>query len=378
VTATPSTPSRRTRRNGEGTIGFHKASGRWRWGYYDANHKRKYLTHKSREGLQALVDVALGDRAKGVPAPDRATRLGPWLTRWLDTMRPDQARPSTMRSYRARAHQVALDPIGRRKLADLRASDLEAFLARRAERGNTPTVLGQYLRFLRAALDAAMRDQLLGMNVARLVRTPRALPRDSTMPTEEEVRTLRSAYAGGELEGVLELLVTTGMRIGEALALQWKHVHLAAEYLEVLGTLDGATTRTVGPTKSRQGRRVVYLTDPRIVATLQAHRARTWGRDITPLPSAWVFPHPVHPSRPMRAEMVLDRFRAICRGAHVRELRLHDLRHVAATRMVADPRNTPEDVARVLGHTPEMLLRVYVHREVRPVYLSPEAPSVAG
>jgi integrase len=91
-------------------------------------------------------------------------------------------------------------------------------------------------------------------------------------------RSLRSRHSGTSrntglrYRNVLVLIASTGMRRGEALALHWSDVDLAAKVLSVRGTLGRVAGQLViTEPKTERSRRTVPLSAP-LVAMLQAHR----------------------------------------------------------------------------------------------------------
>ena len=63
---------------------------------------------------------------------------------------------------------------------------------------------------------------------------------------------------------------------------------------------------------------------------------------------------------PIRPETYSKAFAAHCAAARVSVIRLHDVRHTAAT-MLLDGGTTPSATAKWLGHDPAITLRVYGH-----------------
>src|SRR5215218_4731151 len=86
---------------------------------------------------------------------------------------------------------------------------------------------------LRAALEDAVREDLLPRNVARLLRLPMPAPAEPRILTFDEARELLKATRDDRLFDALVLLVVLGLRRSEALALRWVDVDLDVRVLQV-------------------------------------------------------------------------------------------------------------------------------------------------
>src|SRR5690606_25826436 len=84
--------------------------------------------------------------------------------------------------------------------------------------------VGNHHIVLRRALEIAYRYGYVEKNVARLVSAPRATRYRSEPLTIAEMKRFLAASRGHPREALFVLLGATGMRIGEALGLTWKHV----------------------------------------------------------------------------------------------------------------------------------------------------------
>ena len=103
---------------------------------------------------------------------------------------------------------------------------------------------------------------------------PRALKRPVKVYTPDQVDVLLSAIDGHKHETLYTLALTSGMRLGELLALKWADVDLRGRFLSVR---EGRTRRVKGWAdglpKTDRGRRRIKLTAD-AAASLEAHRAR--------------------------------------------------------------------------------------------------------
>lgn len=124
---------------------------------------------------------------------------------------------------------------------------------------------------LRAVLDTAGRDGALASNPAAAVRRPRVTIKEAPHLTPGQVAALLQAARGTRYA----LLVHTGLRRGEALALQWTDVDLERHTLHVRGTLsrvDGALVVT--EPKTAKSRRFVPISTPAAALLRVVHAAQ--------------------------------------------------------------------------------------------------------
>lgn len=89
---------------------------------------------------------------------------------------------------------------------------------------------------LRAVLDTTVRDGALAVNPAA-VRRPKVTIKEASHLTPAQVADLLRATSGTRYAPLFALVVHTGLRRGEALALQWSEVDLEKGTLRVRGPL---------------------------------------------------------------------------------------------------------------------------------------------
>jgi integrase len=282
--------------------------------------------------------------------------VGRWCRRWLDSVPPSALRPrSRVRYEHVIANVWMRDPIARVKLAELTRTHVLEAMSRQERAGASPATIATNLTILRVALRAAVLDGRMTTNAAALVKRPETSARPIDPPTGADLERLFAAIAGDPLEAVWSLALGAGLRHGEVLALRWRDVDLAAGIVRVAGTLEYGSDR-VGPTKSRHGARELPV-PPWVADALRRHHDREPG--VIPAPGAWLF-H-TRSGRPLHARNVLRRWHRLCVSAGVKRYRMHDLRHAAATALLAAgwPLAT---VSRYIGHaTIAQTVDVYGH-----------------
>ncbi|MDQ7911305.1 site-specific integrase [Phytohabitans sp. ZYX-F-186] len=225
---------------------------------------------------------------------------------------------------------------------------------------------------LRSALNAAIRDGLLRDNPARFVElpTPRrpqpqvwtshrvdAWQRDGQRPsvavwTADQVATFLDTVREDRLFAMWWLIALRGLRRGEAAGLRWCDVDLQQRVMVIeQQRIAFGRIVTVGPPKTRASRRTIAL-DRTTVAHLRVHlRRQRAERDAAGQAwheSGYVFT--TDDGTPLHPDWITRRFRRLVDVSGLPPVRLHDLRHGAATlthAAGADPKTVQEQ----LGHT---------------------------
>ncbi|MDG4778159.1 tyrosine-type recombinase/integrase [Micromonospora sp. WMMD961] len=283
-----------------------------------------------------------------------------WLRYWLSTR--TRIRPTTRMHYTRDIEQFLIPHLGQLILGDVTSRQLNAAFAAiaatrtRAGQLRSACTLQHLHTTLRAALTGAVREGLIRDNPARRVELP-ARPRPQAQVwTEARVaqwqasgeRPTIAVWTPTQLASFLDyvrddslfafwwLVALRGLRRGEAAGLRWTEVDLRTGQLSVVRqrTTAGYDVHE-GPPKSQASRRTVAL-DQHTVRVLRQHRERQRQRRAARIDvgkmghdSGYVFTGP--DGLPIRPGYLTQRLRLLVGRAGLPPIRLHDLRHGAAT-----------------------------------------------
>ena len=339
----------------EGSL-YQRQDGRWEgavhMGYENGHRVRKFVIAATRGEAAAKLAPLLKARDERRPVPDQRTKLGPFLRQWLDEVAKPTVRASTFSSYDGivRLHLTA--DLGRIALAKLTPADVQQLLNAKRASGLSPRRVAYIHAVLRRALVTAERWDLVSRNVARLVEPPRVQHHEIRPLTPDEARRLIDSAEDDRLQALYVAALATGLRQGELLALRWDDVDLDARRLAVHHTLARVNGKLLLlEPKTERSRRTVVLPEIAVTA-LRAHRTRQ-RMDRLVAGSRWhdtghVFTTTV--GTPIEAARVTRAFHAALARAGLPRSRFHDLRHAAATYLLAQG-FTLEDVKNLLGHS---------------------------
>lgn len=311
---------------------------------------------------------------------DRSTvSVGDYLTSWLDDTLPVTVRESTSYSYRRNLRHHVIPRIGHIRLQSLRGPNLNRLYAdllepganrRSPSKGLSRRTVRYIHTVLHRAFGDAVRHGLLDRNPADLADPPVASQSVEASKvkhwTAEQVATfLELSTAEGDRDfGLWRLVVSTGMRRGEALGLRWCDVDLDAATVTVtqsVGVVDHQVR--IEPPKTGAGLRTIAI-DAGTVAALRAHRSRR-GEERMMLgigqasPTDFVFAEPT--GEHLHPEAVSKRFDRRVARYGLPHIAVHGLRHTWAT-LALQAGVHPRVVQERLGHsTISVTLGIYSH-----------------
>jgi len=354
----------RRRGNGEGSI-RQRSDGRWQASLRHRDPitglaKRTYVYGSTRADVQDQLRMIQARLDKGKSARAERASVREFLEYWIDDVAKPSLRASTFRSYDGVVRNHLIPAFGEMQIAQLRASAIQHVLVGKGAKAPART-RELALIVLRRALEHAVRTGLLDQNPAERIDPPRVERKEMRVLTPEEVTAFLAAARSERLYALYFLAIYTGMRQGELLALRWRDVDLAAQQIRVVRTLD-ANARTFGAPKTTTSRRVIDL-GPNAVAQIRAHRERMRAEGVA---GELVFVDTG--GKPLRASNVIRRsFHPLLERAKLKEpkkpspVRFHDLRHTAATLMLAAGVH-PKIVSERLGHaTVTITMDLYQH-----------------
>jgi integrase len=334
--------------------------------------RKRYLTRTVRGGKREaqLALAALIVEAGEAGAPRRGT-FGELLKEWFSHAEPDFS-PKTALETRRFLDRAVIPRLGDRAVDRLRASDLDALYRDLRSRGGrndrplAPATVRRIHGIIHRALGQGVRWGWPNKNPAAQASPPRVPTPRIEPPSPAEVAQLidLAAERDAALAALLFLAAVTGARRSELVALRWAEVDLKRGVVEIRrGVVLGRDGIVEKGTKTHAVRRVAL--DTAAVQYLVAHPQRS--EQVATMcgtvldGSAFVFSHEADGSRPWRPDVVTHAFGRLRGRAGLPSVRLHDLRHFVATRLLASGVDV-RTVAGRLGHrNAATTLNVYSH-----------------
>jgi integrase len=378
-----------------------------------ADGKKRYkseVVHGAKKAAQARLNAVLHSRGVGEYVEPSKVTVNAYLDRWLRTGATGS--PRTREGYRWYLQKYVRPVIGDMRLDKLDVPDVQEIVSRMVADEYASRTVHIAVAVLSRACRQAIKWKLLPRNPVAGVALPKKTQSKTRALSAEEVGKLRvaiielrdesltkaaalvedSPYLAARAEGeaarwsraavLLDVLLWTGLRPGEALGLRWSDVDLDAGRLTVRRALTWvpdaeALTRNGNPKprakfadpKTEKSRRTLPLGSTLVRAlaahkAAQAERAMKLGDSYERTPEGkleLVFANEI--GRPLDERNVAQRdlVPALKRAKIEGRVRLYDLRHTSASLLLAAGESV-KVVSERLGHaSAAMTLNVYAH-----------------
>ncbi|MFD9734262.1 tyrosine-type recombinase/integrase [Umezawaea sp. NPDC059074] len=357
------------RANGEGTIKQRK-DGRYEAQVFvttpDGQWTRKSVYGKSWEDCNNKKIELQDANRRGIPVSNTKLTVAQFFAYWLKEIAEPSVRRTTFSSYEGLTRLYIIPGIGKKKLKELTAQHIRSWLntvsktcqccaqdkdVKWAEKPGrearccarkpkeccksvpASASIRYLLRLLRAALQDAMEEDLLSRNVATLVKLPGTGKRQHRAWSAAEATKFLATAKEHRLYGLWAVGLAIGLRRGEALGLRWQDVDLVGGKVTIaqaLHRVDGKLS--LDEVKTEASAATIPLPTP-LVAILRRHKAGQAGERLAAgerwRNSGLVFTTPI--GTPIEPRNINRTFEALCVKADVRVIRVHDMRHTAAT-----------------------------------------------
>ena len=288
-----------------------------------------------------------------------------YFRNWLDTYARAHCKASTVSIYETAFRLYLLPAFGQKDLSGITREEVKNLTYDLLAKGKTRSTVKNVLAPIREMFNHAIEDGHVTFNPAlRVLRRSR---------TEEGEQKEKASFLTREELGVLlrtgqehfpdyypfvSLLARTGLRLGEAVALQWGDLDLTGRFVEVRRTM---VYRTLTLPKSGKARRVDLsrqLTDT-LKALLLERKKETlkkgWG-EVPP----WVF------TTETGNLLDPDNFRGrvwykLLAKAGLRHIRIHDLRHTFASLLIQNGESLAYVKEQMGHHSIKITVDTYGH-----------------
>ena len=358
------------RASGEGSI-RKRSDGRWE-GRYVAGHDeagkpiRRNVLGKTQAEVKEKLKNALEEAGKVDVTRAEEYTVGAWALNWYELYVKPNIRESTQRFYEGYLNQRVIPALGDIPLKKLTAREIQTLYndtrehgrIRKEQKEKNPGLSATYVRglhtMLHGCLDRAVKEHLIPRNPCDDCVPPKAQKQEMQILPQEDIRAyLREAERRGVL-AMFFLELCTGLRKGELTALLWEDLDAERRTLRVDKQAVAIRGGGVKVTRPKTETSVRTLSVSReVIRLLEEEHAKHPE-------NPYMFPSPVTGGM-YYPDTVNSLHEKILKGAGLKHIRLHDMRHTAATLMLQNGVDIKTDSG-MLGHYDAgFTLRTYTH-----------------
>ena len=344
------------RANGEGTL-FQREDGIWISQImigYRADGKRdiRTFTGKTRKEVIKKREEFQRKRATGV-LNGEDLRFDEFGDTWFENHK-DNISPTTQESYKYTL-RILKDYFGRRKLSEIKAMDIEQFLKKLRKEGRSDSCLAQCRGMLYQIFNKAAANDLVMKNPVAFADKMRKQPKERKEAfTADEVRELFRSLPENKIGWSIRLLLCTGMRGQELLALEPRHIArdgstitIEQALVRVKGSVD------IGNPKSRDSYRTIPVPE-------NVQYCARLLRDTT---DRFIWESPKHPGIPCNPTHFSKLFKQAVESVEgVRVLTPHCCRHTYVSQLVALGVDL-KTIQSIVGHADVDMTLYYAHAQ---------------
>ena len=230
----------------------------------------------TKREAEAKLRRILTEVDAGLRTDPGKVNVGTYLREWLE-YKPD-LQPGTREQYDQIIEHHLIPTFGYLSLLQLRPDTIRAAYAgwlkngrRVGEGGLSPATIRKFHTVLRQALQTAVDDGLVMRNGAAGLRLPKGESRQKRALTDAEIEALVADIASGNLGKPVLVLLATGLRRGELLALAWSDVDFEGSTIAVRRSLEKTSAGLRLKSTKTSRARVVAVPSVALEA-LQLHR----------------------------------------------------------------------------------------------------------
>lgn len=338
-------------------------NGPW-WVFLNHQGKRKSKCVGDKATAEAVArelrkKIAEGDFKLETKKP---ATFGEYAEKWINVTVPATCKPSTCTDYEGFLKNHILPVFATKTVTEINRSMVRDFLMQKINEGKSRSAIGYMKSCISGVLNLAVDDETIQVNPAhrlrKIVRTDKTNRIDPL--TREELSRLLATF-GEHFPGHYPLaliLARTGMRIGEALALQWGDIDFHGRFITVQRAFSRGRLEIPKSAKVRKVDMSKQLTET-LLALRHQRKVETMEKGWGIIPD-WIFTSnggtPLDPNN--WKKRVFDK---ALEKAGLRKVRVHDLRHTYASLLIQAGESLTYVKEQLGHHSIKVTVDIYGH-----------------
>jgi integrase len=310
------------------------------------------VTDLSERDARNKLAILLRPINEGQYRPEATITFGQFFKECWEPAVVPHLKPTSVRYYGKQIERHLLPTFREWRIKDITKAEVQRFLGQKRKQGLSGSSVHGIRTALGKVLQAAVDWDYLKENSARGIRLGDRTPlQERAYLLPDQLSPLLN-FLSDPCRRLVVISVLTGLRIGELLALRWKHVDFIHDAIHVRETVYEGQ---FGSPKTKSSRRDVPMSQPVREAFL-AQRSVPIGADAETLVFACRNGTPLNPKNLLRRVL-----QPACRELGLPVVGWHSFRHTHAT-LLGEVGESLRTAQAILGHSDlKTTLNVYTH-----------------
>ena len=288
-----------------------------------------------------------------------------YISDWLENIAKQRVSKKTFRGYEQSVRLYLIPELGNTKLDKITPDQIQKMYNQMSNRNLSSSTVRNTHAVLNSALKQAVKWDKLYRNPAELVDLPRDTKKEEKAFTSEQAIQFIEACAYSRMKALFTLMLSTGIRPGEAFGLKWDDVDFNNKKIMINRSLSRPGGKWIlVPPKTQKARRSIPLPSA-VIMDLQEHKEnqneeKNNSKKITYTDHEFVFA--TKTGEPFSDRNIIGKyFKPLLKAEGLPDIKLYGLRHTCATLLLKAGENI-KVVSERLGHADVALtLRTYAH-----------------
>lgn len=272
-----------------------------------------------------------------------------FIEEWKSKYAEAHLSPNTLETYSLHIKNRIIPYFGKMKLDQIKALHILDFLKSLEAAGlrkdgkegclSTSTIEYNH-RILKNIFNRAVEWQLIKNNPMENIKKPKRIQKETSVYDGAEAELLMSCLQKEDIMWniLIKLAITTGLRRGELLGSEWKHVNLEKGTLQVKQAITYVNQKhIIREPKTKNSIRTVSLPEA-LINELKKYKS-IWNKNRLKTSELWEggeyqFLFTSWNGKPLHPSSVTTWWRRFVNRHQLRYIRFHDLRHTSATLLI--------------------------------------------
>lgn len=328
---------------------------------------RRSIYGDTQAAVRKQMTAILREIDRGTYLTPQKTTVAQWLDEWLDTFAANKIKPTTYLHYQACIKNYIKPQIGAIELQALRGAHVQKVYNAMTKKGLSGKTVKNCAAVLHKALSVALKQGIIVSNPCDAAEQPKVVQREIAPLRDEDIPKFLEAIEDSPYRNALAVCLLAGLREGELLGLPWSQVAFEKGRITISQQLQREKKKNgayyiADTTKSGKPRTIEppplcfeYLRDEkRRQAQNKLKAGKLWNNSDNLVFTDEMGAH-------LAIHTFYKYFKKIAASIGRPDARVHDLRHTAATVMIASGADI-KSVQDFMGHaTASFTLNVYAH-----------------